>query len=91
MVGVMQAQDISYQVSRIQNVSSLPFRIRREIQRATKIQSFGDTELTGDDITGNIMWSAEGYWDNDTFVVTGYGSHSCHWDGQTVRSAVNAY
>ena len=91
MVGVMQAQDVCCEVSHIQNVSSLPFRIRREIQRATKIQSFGDTELTGGDDSGSLMWSAEGYWSDNKFVVTGYGSHSCHWDGQTVQSTVNAY
>jgi len=91
MVAVMQAQECSYQVSHIQNLTALPSRIRSEIQSAQKIQSFGTQELTGDDDTGSLMWSAEGYWNNDTFVVTGYGSHSCHWNGQIVRSTVNAY
>jgi hypothetical protein len=98
MVAVMQAQDVSYQdVTCIRNLSSLPARIRGEIQSVTKISTFGDTELTGDDDSGNLVWSAEGYWDNPLtgafpkFVVTGYGSHSCHWDGQSLKSTANAY
>ena len=91
MVAVMQAQECSYQVSHIQNLTALPSRIRSEIQSAQKIQSFGTQELTGDDDTGNLMWSAEGYWSDNKFVVTGYGSHSCHWDGQTVHSTVKVY
>lgn len=91
MVAVLQAQECSYQASHIQNLSALPFRVRSEIQKATKIQSFGTQELTGDDISGNIMWSAEGYWYDNKFVVTNYGSHSCHWDGQKVRIITDAY
>jgi hypothetical protein len=91
MVAVLQAQECSYQSSHIQNLSSLPARIRNEIQSAQKIQSFGSQELTGDDISGNIVWSAEGYWYNNKFVVTNYGSHSCHWDGQSLRNTVRVY
>jgi len=91
MVAVLQAIDCCFLPCVVANSTMLPARVRDEIRSTRKIQSFGTQELTGDDDSGNLMWSAEGYWSDNKFVVTGYGSHSCHWDGQTVQSTVNAY
>ena len=81
---------ISYtkKVSDIAGLSSLPSEIVKEIKEVERIDSHGFQELNG--YNGRqCIWSAGGYWNNDSFHVTSYGSKTYQWDGTCLRTTSN--
>ena len=89
--------DNRFSVTDIQNLDSLPAKIRDEIKSADCLRSYGFQEICGyHDRT--CMFSCGGYWTSDKnpdpdakFIVTSYGSHQYQWDGVKVTSTIKVY
>jgi hypothetical protein len=79
-----------YEIKDIANLNELPSRIRDEILSVDELRAQGFQEILGlKDCT--IMLSCGGYWSDDKFVVTSYGSHNYQWDGQRLTSTIKVY
>lgn len=77
--------DFNKKVSDITGLSSLPIEIQKEIKGVERLSSRGFQELNG--YNGRqCVWSAGGYWNNDSFHVTSFGSKTYQWDGKCLRT-----
>jgi len=78
-------------VDHIENFSDLPKRVRDEILTAVRINSYGFQELCGYGNHRQMVFSAGGYWLDEKFYVTSYGSHNYSWDGTRLTNAIKEY